>query len=297
MTLPATNISSEGFTANWTTHSLAEGYIFNLFKKEISESANVTILDQKMDAKPAGWVTGGYTDFNDKMAKLASGSNYGSLTTPELDLSKPGVLTVRAKRYGSDSGATISVKLDGEEIGVITTESELKDYTIELPESTKESQIEFYSKSGKRTYIDQVTITTGGTAEVYVPVAGYPVNLDLITAYTISGLEADTEYAYDVTTIADAPVKTSLSELRTLISTGIEAKPLSTIYGHGNNGMIYLYNLPENTIIQVFDLSGRLYLTKVSYSSNQQIRVDSKGVFLVRIFANNEKRMLKLIVK
>ncbi|MGL5920107.1 MAG: T9SS type A sorting domain-containing protein, partial [Bacteroidales bacterium] len=280
-----------------TTHSLAEGYIFNLFKKEISESANVTILDQKMDAKPAGWVTGGYTDFNDKMAKLASGSNYGSLTTPELDLSKPGVLTVRAKRYGSDSGATISVKLDGEEIGVITTESELKDYTIELPESTKESQIEFYSKSGKRTYIDQVTITTGGTAEVYVPVAGYPVNLDLITAYTISGLEADTEYAYDVTTIADAPVKTSLSELRTLISTGIEAKPLSTIYGHGNNGMIYLYNLPENTIIQVFDLSGRLYLTKVSYSSNQQIRVDSKGVFLVRIFANNEKRMLKLIVK
>lgn len=297
MTLPASNISSEGFTANWTSHSLAEGYILNLFKKEISESANVTILDQKMDTKPAGWITGGYTDFNDKMARLGSGGSYGSLTTPELDLSKAGQLTVRAKRYGKDSGATISVKVDGEEIGLITTDADLKDYTIELPESTKESQIEFYSAKDKRTYIDQVTIVTGGTAEVYVPVAGYPVNLDLVNAHTISGLEADTEYAYEVTTIADVPVKTNLSELRTLIGTGVETNPLSTIHGHGNNGVIYLYNLPENTTIQVFDLSGRLYLTKVSYSANQQIRVDSKGIFLVRILANNENRMLKLIVK
>lgn len=297
MSLPATNITSEGFTANWTAHSLANGYILNLFKKEITESADITVIDQKMDAKPADWVTGGYTDFNDKMARLGSGSNFGSLTTPVIDLSKPAKLTLRAKRYGSDSGATISVKLDGEEIEVITTEADLKDYTIDIPEGTEESQIEFYSVKSKRTYIDKVTITKGGRAEVYVPVNGYPVSLGLVTTLNINGLEADTQYAYDVTTIADAPVKTELSELRTQIGTGIETNPLNTIYGHGNNGMIYLYNLPENSTIQVFDLSGRLLLTKVSYAANQQIRVDSKGIFLVRILANKEMRMLKLIVK
>lgn len=297
MVLPATNISESGFTANWTHHSLATGYTLNLYKLEVTESAEIAIIDQKMESKPEGWTTTGYTDFNDLMAKLASGSNPGSLSTPDIDLSKPSVLTLRAKRYGSDNGATITVKLDGEEVEVITTDGELKDYVIQLPEGTNKSNIEFYSGKGKRTYIDHVKVVTGGKGEVYVPVAGYPLDLDYVNTLDITGLEPDCQYAYDITTIADSPVRTELSELRTQVSTGIEENELNTIYGHGNNGIVYLYNIPENAQISICDLSGRLYLTQYAHTNNLQLQVHSKGIFLVRIQADKQSKMLKILIK
>ena len=297
MVLPATNIGEDRFTANWTHHSQAKGYSLNLYKLEITESAEITIIDQKMERKPEGWGTAGYTDFNDLMAKLASGSNYGSITTPDLNLSKPSVLTLRAKRYGSDSGATITVKLDGEEIEVITTDAELKDYIIELPEATNKSVIEFYSAKGKRTYIDQVKVVTGGTGEVYVPVNGYPMETGYVNTLDIAGLEPDSQYAYEITTLADVPVTTELSELRTQVGTGIENNELFNIHGHGNNGTVYLYNIPEHAQIRIFDLSGRLYHTQQAYANNLQIRVNSKGIFIVRIQTGNQTKMLKILIK
>lgn len=191
--LDATNVTENGFTANWTEVEGADGYEISIAKVEtLKEDQTVNVahedfagitegtiqqpgypsLQEYLDkyTNEAGWYAYGHLYANGYLGLAPFSSTPASLTSPAKDLSASnGQFTVKAKmaatQYGQMiEGEVVTVTLyNGQEVvetKEVTLGKDFQEYTIEFTKGATESYVEFsYPSTTNRVWIDEVTIS------------------------------------------------------------------------------------------------------------------------------------------
>jgi hypothetical protein len=126
------------------------------------------------------------------------------------------------------------------------------------------------------------------------------------TDYTISGgvttfTTIPTEKVYCEMTNATFPDLSGINVLKTTLTTigaptaVADAKAdVVDIYTH--NQTVYL-SLPEEALVQVYDITGHLVKAQTCNSGNNSFEVPQKGVFMVKVNMNNQSETRKIVVR
>ena len=307
LALSANNITTNSFTANWTSSANATGYTLNVYSLVGDGTAvPTTLLEQDFltgtgtTGVPAGWTGSGYTDNSLASAiKFSSGSNYGKLTTPVLDLSTSATtLTVRAKQYGTDAGAKLAVLVNADTLVKWTTAVAYQDFSVNIPIKTSTSNISFYAfaGSGHRVYLDYVKLTTQGVAQAPVSVSGYPKSIGTALNYTVTNLQSDSAYFYTVAPEGNSTLMSDQIKVRTLkLNSGIEEHKENLIIWTATTDGITVRNLPANCNVSVFDMIGKQVQSLQGISSEIKLSLSRKGIYLLQVKQNQELNAYKII--
>ncbi len=298
--LAATNVSSSGFTANWSVSANATGYTIQVFSLQNTGSTQPkTLLEEDfLSGLPTGWTQVTYTDnLLASNMRLASGSSGGKISTPPLNLSVAGaVLSVRAKQYNSDNGAPLTATLDNLPLAVWTTGVANQDFSISLAAATATSIISLSATSGSRVYVDYVKVATQGSVQSAVMANGYPKSAGNVFSLQVNGLVADSSYYYSVTPEGNNVPVSNQIQVRTLkTNTGLEFQHLSPVkwlpFGKG----ILVQNLPENCQLKLLDISGKELQHFQNISGQLELGLSKKGTYLLQIIQNQKFNLIKVL--
>ena len=307
LALSANNITTNSFTANWTSSANATGYTLNVYSLVgDGTAAPTTLLEQDFltgtgtTGVPSGWTGSGYTDNSLASAiKFSSGSNYGKLTTPVLDLSTSATtLTVRAKQYGTDAGAKLAVLVNADTLVKWTTAVAYQDFSVNIPIKTSTSNISFYAfaGSGHRVYLDYVKLATQGVAQAPVSVSGYPKSIGTALNYTVTNLQSDSAYFYTVAPEGNSTLMSDQIKVRTLkLNSGIEEHKENLIIWTATTDGITVRNLPANCNVSVFDMIGKQVQSFQGISSEIKLSLSRKGIYLLQVKQNQELSTYKIM--
>ncbi len=207
----------------------------------IDEGENGT-LDECCDN--AGWT--GYAVYLAAGGGLKLGSNkkVGYLTTPALDMTNcGGAVTVKlnARSYGSDASSIIVSC--GEIADTVELTTQATDYTVVLNgvEAAQDQHVTLSCMStGKRFYLNSVTIIGGTEAALHAVVDSGDANSRVITGitdkyYVVEGLTAGATYTYYVeANYIDDSQATSNLETVTLLEGGDHGYELGDV-NHDHN--------------------------------------------------------------
>lgn len=297
--LPATGISNNSFTANWTAAKDASAYQLNVYTIETTGTPeSVTLLDIDFaDGAPAGWNTTGYTDTNTPGSmRLASGSNPGALISDELDLAADNnVLRVRARQYSNDTGATLTVSVDNKVVAEWNTEKDNKNYSVNLPPATETSVITLSAKANRRVYIDELSLTGSTIGYNSITLPGYPVTIQNTLSYQVTGLEPGVMYFYTISALGTSSPTSSAIPVETLVvSSNNDIQPTPNRIVATPEG--FILELPEAiTTVRVVDVSGKLLIHKNYPAGTHPVGVHEKGIYLIQLISNNQTSNYKLI--
>jgi hypothetical protein len=304
MAIQATDISHNGFTANWTGSAGATGYeldVYTINNSDENETVELVAEGFSENKLPDGWTsTGGIyyyaTDKVDGVIRLASGSQDGSVTIPNLDLSKGEVvLSVVAQRYGSDSNANLTAKLNGNTIATWLTGVDLNTFSVNLPQNQTISTLTLSAIKGQRVYIDSVNISSEGETFLKTSIDGYPVRLGNILSYQVTNLEENNLYYYDVIPIGNSTNISNRIEVQTTVFSNIDIHKNKSIYAVSNSTGIALYNLTVNSQIEVYNLLGKCVFTTQVTDNNISIPLRTKGIYLIKNNDINRSVSIKVL--
>ncbi|MEG1586540.1 MAG: fibronectin type III domain-containing protein, partial [Bacteroidales bacterium] len=316
--LPATDIRSNGFTANWEAVEGATGYSLNISpvingEKIISENFDKftrgsesnpdgTDIGSKLDnyMQQAGW-SGEKIYQAGKSCKIGSNSTKGHLITPALNLSAGnGVITVYYTvkgKSGLSQGIKLSLTSDAagnspfEEISRNLSTSAKRECVV-FKQAPTNAYLKF--KLFAVGYLDDFAVYSGDVS-AQEPVASrtavqMPILIENIqeTTYQISGLTPGTTYAYNVLATKDgnksewsAPVNVT-----TDYSTGLaDTKEALQLYVNGNQLIINGYKGKQAVL---YDFSGKILRSQL-LDSDVTTLVCEKGFYLVRIGTQTAK--------
>lgn len=299
MALPSTNLSSTGFTANWTSSAAATAYVLDVFTlSDNGEAQSQVILSEEFESGvPSHWTVDGYSD-NTTLAgtiRMASGKTSCTITTPTLDLTaENNMLYVSAKQYSSDKGAPLTVTLDDQELVVWNTTSDFETYSIELPSATKMSTIAFSAAAGKRIHLDSVNVSSQAPTETALSVDGYPLTLGNVLSYQVEGLLPQTDYFYTVTPIGSSAVVSDIISVSTYITEMNDFDQNSISFSSNSEGMV-LRNLPANSRVAIYNTLGRKLADIHADSSDLTIPVSHRGAYIIRVESNQLSKSYKVI--
>lgn len=297
MAVQATDIGYNNFTANWTVSAGATGYdldVYTLNSSNVNEAVELVAENFSGNKLPDGWSsTGGVyyaaTDKVDGVIRLASGSQDGSISIPNLDLSGTGVvLSVVAQRYGSDSNALLTAKLNGNAQDSWLTGKDFETFRVNLPQTTVESTLTLYAQKGQRVFIDSVNISTEVEALIKTSVQGYPVRLGNILSYKVTNLAENNLYHYDVTPLGNSTTTSNRIEVQTGFLNNTDNIVNARVYAVSTSTGIVLFNLEDNSQIDVYNTIGKRIFTQKSSDDSVLIPLSGKGVYIVK--TNNTKR-------
>jgi hypothetical protein len=303
LALAATNVTGNSFTANWSSSANASGYLLNVYSYT-GNTATVpqTLLEEDFKATtlpPTGWTSSGYIDNSlTSNVKLASGSQPGKIISPAINMSVPTTLLVRAKQYGTDAGAKLTVKVNTDSITTFVTGTANLDFTVNIPVKTSTSSISLsaLAGSGNRVYVDYVKVSTQGTVLTPVSVSGYPKQVGNVLNYTVTGLLDDSVYYYTVApqgnsaTISDQ-IKVCTSLLNAVLENQLNNLVYRKIAGEG----IQVMNIPQGCEVSVLDIMGKQLKAFNNSSSEITFKLSQKGLYLLRIQQNETFRTFKVI--
>jgi len=299
LALAANNISPNSFTANWTVSAAATGYELNVFSlKNSGATASRTLVEEEFSAGlSTGWTSEGYTDnVTTGFMRVASGSNPGKIITPILDLSTTGTtLTVRAKQYSNDAGAQLTASLDNEPLAVWSTTATNQDFMVNIPIGGNSSTVELSAQTGSRVYVDYVKVATQGAVKTPFSVIGYPKMVGNVLNYTVTNLESDSSYYFDVTPQGNGVLASNQITVRTSINTGVNEQYQSNLVSWCvlPNG-IRLNNLLSNSVLTVCDALGKQIQTINANASEMSIKLSNKGIYLIKINSMAGIKVLKI---
>jgi endonuclease I len=298
MALPATEIISTGFTANWTSSATANSYLLNVFTlSDNGDLESQMILSEEFkNGLPASWSSDGFSEgTDDGTIKMASGSRACTLTTPTLDLSADNnMLYARAKQYSGDTGAALTVTVDGQDIAVWTTSSSFETFSVALPSATSSSSIAFNASSGKRIYLDSVNVSSQAPAQIAESLSGYPVTLGNVLTYQVDGLIAQTNYYYTVTPIGGNTGESERINVMTY-TVGTDDIDQDKISFFSKSSGIVVRNISADSHIVVYNMLGRK-LTEINpTTSDLTIDVHDKGAYVIRVESNRGNKSYKVI--
>lgn len=296
--LPATLLSFDRFTANWTPSSTATDYEISVSREVIEPSAGErTLLDAALTKVPEGWSTTGFTAIENGALRIASSGTDGALISAEYDLSALSTLTLKGKYYGSDAGTLLSVSVDGQQVERVAMASAEKPYTIEIPEATDESVIELSAQKGKRVVLSHIRLTTGGDKVTYPILEGYPKLTGLTTTYQVTGLEPGATYLYKVTTQGNTPTVSNEVSVTTLATSGVEDMAGSASMAvYGVDGTVYATSLPIGAYLRVFDMTGRLLAGKLIDREQMAVSVSGSSMAIVQVITTDAIYSYKVVL-
>lgn len=290
MSLPATNVTATGFTANWTVSAGATGYELNVYTLQNSDAAESEVLLESdfMSGLPTGWRTvAGFTAAESEGYRLASGKQNGEVSTA-IDLNGyTAVLTVNAKQY-SDDAAVLTLKLDGVEKENWTMTGSYADYVAELPSST--SEISLSAKSGKRVYLSSVRVETLGSKPEQVPVDGYPLQVGNVLSHDVTGLLVGTTYYYTVTPVGNGVPASNAVEVFTATQTGLESADDGQVLWHVSGNELSVSGLVSSAV-QLFSFTGVPVYSASDLSGELRVTLPGQGVYLLRVDGRTYKIM------
>jgi endonuclease I len=287
LAMPATNISSTGFNANWTSSAAATGYSLNVFTMQSSGgTVSQTLLEDDFSSLSA-WTATGYTTVTELTSnvRLGSSSSYGTITSGALNMSSPTTLLVRAKQYNSDASAKFTVKANGDSIASFLTTSGIVDYTVNIPVKTSTSTLVLTAAggSGKRVYIDYVKLTTQGSVQTPVAVSGYPASVGNVLTSTVELLTPNTNYYYTLTPQGNAAAVSNQIQVTTLLNDAVKStENLNMSWAVLNDGIL-LRNYPANCTLTLLNVVGKKLQDVKLSTSETKLKLDNRGIYLLQI--------------
>ena len=198
--LPATNVTAEGFTANWVNGGV-ESYSLDVFKRQVSGVAEVTLLEDACNQETtATTAVSVYYDI-DGCVRLGSGSKVGSLTYNNLDLSKGGSVVVNAKYYNTDEGTQMKITA-GSVSQTFTLTNAFADYVLPVEAAAENTSVSVVIESvanGKRVNVNNVKVIGGGENIVQVSLDGFPLSVGGLSYDVVAAVSNDDPLYYTVT--------------------------------------------------------------------------------------------------
>ncbi len=298
--LNPTNITENSFVANWTSSSLTDQFLLEVYTKQIEGIEAVDIIDSKFDdGWPSGWKkVEGFFDFNTPGAiKLASGSQGAVISSGLVALNNEGTVTITAKKWSSDSGVEFSVKFGDYNVGSIMLEQDYKDFSLSIPAQAEMGAITIEAPKGKRGFISQVKLTTGGQIITETPVASYPKTIVGNQSESVEGLASKTDYFYRVTPVIDGATVSKEIKVTTATSTGIEGSLEEQAVVYANGLSICIENATEDTAVEIFNANGQLVISIPSITDNAEFAMANPGLYIVRLTNESGFTVTKQIVR
>lgn len=299
MALEATDVTSSSFVANWSRCPGVTGYLLNVYTMEYNGEEPVTILHETFDeSKLNGWSsTGGVmtTEETNAGAVRIGTSSDGEITSPEIDLSRESVVKVRAKYYGSDDDAVLTLKVDGEKKAEWDNLSAAySDYTVTVS-GTPNSKISLFAASKRRVYVDEVEIVSVGAKAEKVPVQDYPKEVGLVTSYKVKNITPfATQYYYTVSSVG-GQAQTTNEIVVSSGTDGMESMDADRPVVGTSNGMIYIKNIRQGTNVTLYDMMGRIRFHKVNCVGDETITNEVQGVSILRLEQDKNVDTYKII--
>ncbi len=291
LTLAASNITNSGFTANWTSSANATGYNLDVYSLagDLNATPKTLLETDFPTGLPALWVASGYTESTSipGSIRFSSGTNFGKITTPALDLSTNAtVLTVRAKQYSNDTGAKLMALVNTDTLATWITAVANQDFTVNVPMKTSSSTISLYTYagSGKRVYVDYVKLATQGVAQKPVSLIGYPKSVGNVLNYVLSDLQSDSTYFYSVTPEGNTTAASDQIQVHTLkLNSGVEEHSDHTIIWSTSSSELLIRNLPGDCIVSLMDIMGKQLQSFQNASTEIRINLSQKGIYLLQV--------------
>ena len=239
----AANVTSTSFTAHWIDETPSENVTdYTLYVQPYDPSAHEMLLNETFSAIDVnvdetvalasnkvgnycdnpGW-TGSFVYLGAGGCFIVGGQKYvGSLTTPPLNVSDDGVITVRFRsRYSGSTSSNAIVTCGGQE-QVVELSRMAEEYDIVF-ENVDDGATVTFGSTGRYMgfYLDDVVVMTGDDrdpVELGVGNNGYLVFPGITASdYTVTGVSAGGTYRFLVVThYADATSKKSNSQVVTL---------------------------------------------------------------------------------
>ena len=290
MVTAATGITPTGFTANWTPSANATGYLLNVYSYKVTGTQSRTILEEDFDELPASWTVTGFSEINPASnLRMASGSTNCTLTSPAIDLSENTVLTVRAKRYSSDTDATIRVDVNSDSLTTFTTGIDYVDFTAPIPETGTGSTLKFTVLKNKRVYLDYVKVATEGGVETPVSVTGYPKQVGNVLTYLVTGLQSDSTYYYTVTPQGNGALISGEIQAKTSTSTGVNSTAdLTELIIYFADNTLYISNLEKESRVILYTVLGSKVMEVKTLTDQVSLPFDYKGIYILQVVTGNK---------
>ena len=288
--LPATNVTQNSFTANWTASTGATGYLLDVYSLQSTGAFTPATLVEEEFVGLLGnsWTKTGYTD-NSLYSNIRLGSQTlaGAITLPPLDLSAIGAkLTVKAKQYSSDNGAVLTATLNNQPLATWATDVNNESFTVTMPKGASSNSVSLSAEAGKRVYVDYVKVNTYQPAEVSVSLTGYPVTVNSGLTYTVSGLQSGTAYYYSVMPIGVSSPVSNQVQIHNL-ETSINSTSDQSLRWRTTESGIDVYNLPVGCELTLVNAVGKQILSAHPQSSFIKIPLPQKDVYIIQIKANS----------
>ena len=295
--LPGSNTTNSGFTATWTPSSGATGYSLNVYSIENTGTTPTTLIDEAFTlALPNNWSKDGYViNMADGTEKMGSGSDYGKLILPSLNLSTAtSTITVRAKQYGTDNGAPLMVSLDNQLISTWTTAVPFQDFTANFSKSTSASSIAIYTLTGKRVYVDNVKVILNVPVYSQLSISGYPKSVGNVLNYQVTGLQGNKTYYYSVTPIGNGGSVSNQVAVQTTINTTVNTPEQNPTKWSVSSQGVVLTQLYGESHINVLDATGKKLYSTHTCSSRVLLPLTTNGLYLVQIQQANSSHTFKI---
>lgn len=286
MALAATNVSSTGFTANWTSSAYAvNGYKLEVFSKATTGGGvSTNLLDEDFTSGiPSTWSSVPYVVAESSTyVRIASSGNSGSLITPELNMSVQTNLSVKAKQYNNDTGATLTATVDGNALTSWNTTSTVETYTATIPVKTSTSKITFSAAKGARVMVDRVTVSTLGGTVTEVPVSGYPVTTANVLSYNVSGLLPDSTYYYRVSLVDNASTVSESVSVKTLLLAGENTVGKQALNWYKNQTGIVISGLAAGVSVEVINMQGTRVASLLTKTNSENVKLKEHGAYIIK---------------
>lgn len=298
MALSATNITLTGFTANWTSSAGATGYSLNVYQLTGNVGPTQTLLENYFDSGfPSGWASIGYYDTStNSNLRMGSGSQNCLITTSTLDLSKPTVVTVKSKQYGSDTGAKLwLIAGTNDTITSFVNSADYQTFTYNIPAKQSSTTLGFYAVKGKRVFLDYVKLTTVGTTQTVVNVLDYPKSVGDVLTYNVESLESNTNYYYTVTPEGNSTGVSDVISVRTDLTNGNENVLDKKIIWYKNQSAIVVKNIPSDYQVSIFTTTGQKLVSYISDYGELKFTPQSKGVYFLKAQSGDHTYTVKIV--
>ena len=216
--LAATEVKSNGFTANWTLCSSATSYTLRVMPKPAA-----TLL---MTETFANCATNGALDVSNNLdnyldnpgwtgsklytaaggLRLGTGSNLGTLTSPALDLTGNNKVSakIKAQAYNNDTNCGLKISCGNASETITIPNNSVSEYTVVLDCTTTDQNVKFETTTnGKRVVITEVELYTGDVTKPAKDMGETIFTGITDIKYAVTGLMPATTYLYDVRAVND----------------------------------------------------------------------------------------------
>ena len=296
--LEATDITNNGFTANWTNANV-DNYVLDVYSKTVSgnepvllfeeETLSTEVVNSNDYLSTSGTV---YDETSRGALRLGTGSGDGSLVLKNIDAPMGGTIYVKAQAYNNDASVLL-VKHGSEILLEQDLSSNIEEYVIGFPALTESETIVLsQGVSDERVNLYAIRVEVGGETIVNVSVNGFPCSVGDVQEYAVTGLAHDTYY-YTVTP-QGLPVS---EEITVRLDNGNSLVPTehAAYQYYIYNGTLEVLHLGHDATVRLYDMYGRLLANKYHQMESCRMEMGQRGVYLLQIEENNQKTTIKLI--